>query len=59
MTTMQGKNEMISDRVTEGGRDNVKKFRKTVLGGRTCCCLSDPSWGAVTSNMVLYFLMFC
>jgi len=48
MTTIQEKNEMISDRVTEGGRDDGKKFRKTVLGGRTCCCLSEPSWGAVT-----------
>jgi hypothetical protein len=45
---------MNSDRMTEGGRDDGKKFRKTVLGGRTCCCLSEPSWGAVTSNVVLY-----
>ena len=54
MTKIQEKNEMISDRVTEGGRDDGEKFRKTVHGGRTCCCLSEPSWGAVTSNVVLY-----
>ena len=54
MTTIQEKNGMNSDRVTVGGRDDGKKFRKTVLGGRTCCCLREPSWGAATSNVVLY-----
>ena len=38
----------------EGGRYDGKKFRKTVLGGRTCCCLSEPLCGAVTSHMVSY-----
>lgn len=54
MKTIQEKNGMNSDRVTEGGRDGGNKFRKAVLGWRTCCCLSEPSWGAVTSDVVLY-----
>jgi hypothetical protein len=52
MTKIQEKNGMNSDRVTVGGRDDGKKFRKTVLGRRTCCCLKADSHIACRAHAV-------
>jgi hypothetical protein len=50
--TIEEKNGMNSDRERE--REGGREDEKTVVVGRTCCCLSEPSWRAVTSNAVFY-----